>query len=74
MGLIKEPKNVDFIIKSEPWSENELLEFRAIIKKKKKKTPIVKIDKTLEKFRDKVLFKNKLNNANKVLKTVGLPR
>ena len=37
MGLIREPKNVDFIIKSEPWSEKELSEFRTIMKQKKSK-------------------------------------
>ncbi len=35
MGLIKEPKNVDLIINSKPWTEEELTEFRAIIKKRK---------------------------------------
>ncbi len=32
MGLIKEPKKIDLIIKSEPWSEKELKEFRKIMK------------------------------------------
>ena len=32
MGLIKESKNVDLIIKSEPWSKKELSEFREIMK------------------------------------------
>jgi hypothetical protein len=40
----------------------------------KKKLPIVKIDKALEKFKDKILFKDKLDNANQILKTVGLPK
>ena len=40
----------------------------------KKKLPIVKIDESLEKFKDMVLFKDKLDNANEVLKTVGLPK
>lgn len=40
----------------------------------KKKIPIVKIDKSLEFFKNKVLFKDKLDNANKVLKNVGLPK
>ncbi len=31
MGLIKEPKDVDFSTKSEPWTEQELLEFRKIM-------------------------------------------
>lgn len=32
MGLIREPKNVDFSNKSEPWTEQELLDFRKIMK------------------------------------------
>ena len=32
MGLIREPKNVDFIIRSEPWTKNELKMFREIMK------------------------------------------
>jgi hypothetical protein len=35
MKLIREPKNIDFIIKSEPWTEEELIEFRIIMKKKR---------------------------------------
>ncbi len=31
MGLIKEPINVDFSTKSEPWTEKELLDFRKIM-------------------------------------------
>ena len=31
MGLIKEPKNVDFTIQSEPWTEEELQEFRKLM-------------------------------------------
>lgn len=31
MGLIKEPKNVDFIIESKPWTEEELIDFRQIM-------------------------------------------
>lgn len=40
----------------------------------KKKTPIVRIDKKLEKFRGKVLFPEKLQQANEILKKVGLPK
>ena len=43
MGLIRESKKVDLIIKSEPWSEKELREFREIMKTqkaKRKKQPI----------------------------------
>ncbi len=33
MGLIREPKDVDFSMKSEPWTEEELIEFRKIMAK-----------------------------------------
>jgi hypothetical protein len=32
MGLIKEPKNIDLSTKSEPWTEQELADFRKIMK------------------------------------------
>ena len=31
MGLIKEPVNVDFSTKSEPWTDEELSDFRQIM-------------------------------------------
>lgn len=37
MGLIKESKKVDLIIKSEPWTDKELKEFREIMKSQKAK-------------------------------------
>lgn len=37
MGLIKEPKNVDLIIKSEPWTDKEVEEFREIMRAQKLK-------------------------------------
>lgn len=40
----------------------------------KEKLPIVKIDKSLEKFKNKVLFKDKIEKANQTLKTAGLPK
>jgi len=40
----------------------------------KAKLPIVTIDKALEKYKEKVLFKEKLDKANEVLKTIGLPK
>ena len=40
----------------------------------KKKTPIVTIDKSLEKYKDKILFPEKLEKANKMLKTAKLPK
>ncbi len=38
------------------------------------KTPIVKINKTLNKVAKKVLFSEKVAEANRVLKKVGLPK
>jgi len=40
MGLIKEPRDVDFTVKSEPWTEEELADFRKLMKeiKAKKRT------------------------------------
>lgn len=32
MGLIREPKNVDFTGQSKPWTETELRDFRKIMK------------------------------------------
>ncbi len=36
--------------------------------------PIVKIEKSLNKYKDKVLFKEKVEKANETLKKVGLPK
>ena len=38
MGLIREPKNIDFSNKSEPWTEQELADFRKIMKAIKDKS------------------------------------
>jgi hypothetical protein len=38
MGLIKEPKNVDFTVQSEPWTEEELKDFRKLMSELKAKT------------------------------------
>jgi len=37
MGLIKEPKNLDLSTKSEPWTEQELSDFRKIMQEIKTK-------------------------------------
>jgi len=37
MGLIKEPKNIDFTIQSKPWSEEELKDFRKLMDELKAK-------------------------------------
>jgi hypothetical protein len=43
MGLIKEPKNVDFMVQSEPWSEEELKDFRKLMNELKAKNAKKKI-------------------------------
>jgi hypothetical protein len=43
MGLIKEPKNVDFSVQSEPWTEEELKDFRKLISELKAKSSKRKI-------------------------------
>lgn len=40
----------------------------------KSKLPVVKVDKTLGKYKDKVLFKEKVEKANETLKNIGLPK
>lgn len=39
-----------------------------------KKPTIIKVDKNLDKYLNKGLFKEKVEKANEVLKTVGLPK
>ena len=40
----------------------------------KRKTPIVMIDKSLEKYKKQPLFQDKVDKANEVLRKVGLPK
>jgi len=37
MGLIREPKEVDFTMESKPWTEKELVDFRKLMHEKKRK-------------------------------------
>jgi hypothetical protein len=39
-----------------------------------KKTPVVRIDKSLNKYEEVVLFPNKVRKANKMLREIGLPK
>ncbi len=39
-----------------------------------KKPTVIKVDKNLDKYLNKGLFKDKVDKANEVLKTVGLPK
>jgi hypothetical protein len=41
---------------------------------KKRNIPIVRIDKSLNKYKDTVLFPDKLAKANEMLRNVGLPK
>ena len=50
MKLAKEPKEVDFIIKSELWTETDLADFRNLIKEIKEKN---KGKKTLAKAKSR---------------------
>ncbi|WP_419802098.1 hypothetical protein [Mucilaginibacter sp.] len=39
-----------------------------------RKVPIVRIDPSLEQYRDKTIFPEKLEKVNEMLKTVKLPK
>ena len=41
---------------------------------KKRKIPIVRIDKALNEYDDKILFPEKLEKANEMLRRIGLPK
>jgi len=47
---------------------------RTITEIKNGKTPIVRVDNSLNKYDDKILFPDKLEKANEMLRKVGLPR
>jgi hypothetical protein len=40
----------------------------------RKKTPVVRIDNSLEKFKKAPIFQDKVDKANEMLRTVGLPK
>lgn len=59
MGLIKEPKEIDFTIESKPWTAKELAEFRKIIqgiKSKRIKKNLTKIESKLYTIQEKRIF------------------
>lgn len=41
---------------------------------KKRKIPIVRVDESLNKYDNKILFPDKLEKANEMLRKVGLPK
>ncbi|WP_426669538.1 hypothetical protein ACPPVU_25400 [Mucilaginibacter sp. McL0603] len=47
---------------------------RTIKELNKKKVPVVRIDETLDKYNDVVLFPEKVAQANEMLRKVGLPK
>jgi len=49
MGLIKESKNVDFSVQSEPWTEEELKDFRKLMSELKAKTAKIKVRSSTKK-------------------------
>jgi len=40
----------------------------------KRKIPIVRVDKALNEYDDKILFPEKLEKANEMLRRIGLPK
>jgi hypothetical protein len=47
---------------------------KALTEIKKRKIPIVRVDKSLNNYDDKILFPDKLKKTNEMLKKVGLPK
>ena len=47
---------------------------KSILELNEKKIPVVPIDKSLNKYKDIVLFPDKLAKANEMLRNVGLPK
>lgn len=59
MKLAKEPKEVDFVIKSEPWSKKDLADFRELIQEiktnNKRKKTVARAKKAKSPAADKML-------------------
>jgi len=51
MAIVKEPKGVDFVVKSEPWTDEELKEFRKLMKKRKSELGETKRSKINENYK-----------------------
>ena len=49
MGLIREPKNIDFTVQSEPWTKAELADFRKLMTELKAKNAAKKIRRSAPK-------------------------
>lgn len=66
MGLIREPKNVDFYVIDKPWSEKEREEFSAFIKQRKEQFNKVRHRK--EAFKSKAATKQVVEQNQASLK------
>jgi len=51
MAIVKEPKGVDFVVKSEPWTDKELKEFRKMMEKQKSELGEKKRSKIKESYK-----------------------
>lgn len=51
MAIVKEPKGVDFVVKSDPWTDEELKEFRKVMEKQKSELGEKKRSKIKEDFK-----------------------
>tara|TARA_R110002124_G_C8904826_1_gene510125 strand:- start:1065 stop:1241 length:177 start_codon:yes stop_codon:yes gene_type:complete len=51
MAIVKEPKGIDFVVKSEPWTNQELKEFRMLMKNKKSELGEKKRSKIKENYK-----------------------
>ncbi len=51
-----------------------ILNMKVTTEIKKRKIPIVRVNKSLNKYDDKIQFPEKLEKANEMLKKVGLPK
>lgn len=40
----------------------------------RKKVPVVRIDNSLEQYKEQPLFQDKVDKANEILKNIGLPK
>ena len=47
---------------------------KVITEIKERKIPIVRVDKSLNNYDDKILFPDKLEKANEMLRKIGLPK
>ena len=68
-GIFPKPKNISSISNKE-----EIIMNTKILELNRQNLPIVKINRNLDKYENNVLFSKKVDEANNVLRTVGLPK